>query len=259
MRTTVNLPDDATVEDVRKVYIEGWKRGVKALAVYRDGSKNVQVLSTSKESKTVTSPAPAQVRKKLPRERNSVTHDFRLDGYHGYVTVGLYDDGEPGELWINISQEGSTLSGVMDAFAKSVSTALQYGVPLASLVKKFKHMKFEPYGMTDNKDIPMASSLIDYIFKYLEHRFVNDSFTPEVDVNGVTVQYAVEPLPDLSTDSKHRIKSQLAVDYVNDLTTKEENVMIMNDATPCYDCGALMVRVGACEQCLNCGATGGCS
>ena len=211
---------------------DGWKRGLKALAIYRDGSKNVQVLSTSKEGK-VNAPIPAQVRKKMPRTRQARTHDFRISGHHGYITVGLYDDGTPGELWLEFAQEGSTLSGMMDAFAKSISTALQYGVPLESLVRKFKHMAFDPAGMTDNKDIPVAKSIIDYVFRWLGEEFLGQK---DIKVGGVDVVYAVEPL-----------------------TTPAENGKLVSDGTACFDCGALMVRIGGCEQCQNCGATGGCS
>lgn len=229
---TVNLPEDATVDDVRKAYIEGWKRGLKALAVYRDGSKNIQVLNTSKDGKKTTSPAPAQIRKKMPKTRASVSHSFSVGGHKGYIHVGLYDDGKPGELFITMSKEGSTLSGMMDAFAIMVSDALQYGVPLSSLVKKFEYMQFEPSGMTGDPDIPMAKSIVDYIFRWLGQKFLQNG-----DKNDIaTVEIVKESLTNEAEDDK-----------------------IVNDSIPCFECGSLMVRVGGCEQCLNCGATGGCS
>jgi ribonucleoside-diphosphate reductase alpha chain len=159
---TVNMPEQATPADIAEVYIEGWRMGLKAIAIYRDGSKRSQPLNTSLESKkaakekTAQKLVPTAVRRKLPDERRAITHKFDIQGHEGYITVGLYDDGKPGEIFLVMSKEGSTISGLMDAFATSVSLALQYGVPLEVLVKKFAHTRFEPSGFTKNPEIPIA-------------------------------------------------------------------------------------------------------
>src|SRR3989441_3608640 len=167
--------------------MEGWKQGLKAIAIYRDGCKRTQPLNTA-ASRSDTKhpearasseyvgkavpPAPAPSRRKLPDERRSITHKFSVSGHEGYVTVGLYDDGKPGEIFIVMSKEGSTISGLMDSFATAISLTLQYGVPLEALVDKFTHMRFEPSGFTKNPEIPMAKSLVDYIFKWLGSKFM---------------------------------------------------------------------------------------
>ena len=162
---TINLPNDATVEDVEQVYVEAWKQGVKAVSIYRDGSKNAQPLTTE-------SRPHSHRRKHLPETRQSVTHKFSIAGQDGYITAGLYSNGQPGEVFVTISKQGSTLSGLMDSFATSVSLALQYGVPLDALVKKFVNYRFDPSGVTHNKDIPIASSVVDYLFRWLDGQFL---------------------------------------------------------------------------------------
>src|SRR5712691_561821 len=184
---TVNLPPDATPEEIAGVYMEGWKRGLKAIAIYRDGCKRTQPLNTaasksdsrSPEKRTsleyvgkAVAPTAAPFRRKLPDERRAITHKFSVAGHEGYVTVGLYEDGKPGEIFLTMSKEGSTISGLMDSFATAVSLTLQYGVPLEALVDKFTHMRFEPSGFTKNPEIPMAKSLVDYIFKWLGSKFM---------------------------------------------------------------------------------------
>ena len=187
---TVNMPEASTAAEIAQVYIDGWKLGLKAIAVYRDNSKRSQPLNTKKEGgdaakadaaasvQTVYKP----VRRRLPDERCAFTHKFNVAGHEGYLTVGLYDDGQPGELFIRISKEGSTVAGMMEAFAIAVSVALQYGVPLKDLVNKFSHMRFEPAGFTSNQDVPMAKSIVDYIFRYLASKFLSRD---EQDVVGV--------------------------------------------------------------------------
>jgi ribonucleoside-diphosphate reductase alpha chain len=175
---TVNMPSDSTVEDIEQAYIEGWKLGLKALAIYRDGSKQSQPLATSKEGdrKKKGAAAPAvpsgPVRRRLAETRQSVTHKFAVGTHEGYITVGLFEDGTPGELFITMAKEGSTVGGLMDVIGTLTSLALQYGVPLKALVDKFSHMRFEPSGWTKNPDIPMAKSVPDYIFRWLGMQFI---------------------------------------------------------------------------------------
>ncbi|MCH8167994.1 MAG: penicillin-binding protein 2, partial [Proteobacteria bacterium] len=163
---TVNLPEEATVEEIEQTYIEGWKQGLNALAIYRDGSKQAQVLST-KQAAAQPKREGEPTRRRLPATRASITHKFSIEGHEGYITAGLYEDRSPGEIFITMAKEGSTLSGMVDAFATSISLALQYGVPLRDLVKKFSHMRFEPSGRTENGEIPVAQSIVDYIFRWL--------------------------------------------------------------------------------------------
>jgi ribonucleoside-diphosphate reductase alpha chain len=170
---TVNMPRDTTTEDIAKAYFDGWKLGLKALAIYRDGSKESQPLSTSTEGDRAAAAAEAKPRReRLPDTRQSITHKFSVSGHEGYITVGLYPDGRPGELFLTMAKEGSTIGGLMDAFGTSVSMSLQYGVPLEDYVRKFSHMRFEPQGYTKNPDIRIAKSLIDYIFRWLGITFL---------------------------------------------------------------------------------------
>ena len=173
---TINMPKESTTEEIATAYMEGWKLGLKAVAIYRDGSKKLQPVSTKKHRKTKveaeTSVPARPFRRRLPDTRQSVTHKFSVAGHEGYLTVGLYEDGQPGELFITMAKEGSTVGGLMDVIGTCTSMALQYGVPLITLVDKFRHARFEPSGMTSNKDIPFAKSLIDYIFCWLGCRFI---------------------------------------------------------------------------------------
>ena len=169
---TVNMPKEATPEDVGQAYMEGWRLGLKALAIYRDGSKEVQPLSTKKAEKAAEKVVARPRRERLPDTRQSVTHKFNISGHEGYVTVGLYPDGRPGELFITMAKEGSTIGGLMDCFGTAVSMSLQYGVPLEVYVNKFSHTRFEPWGYTKNPDIKIAKSLVDYIFRWLGIRFL---------------------------------------------------------------------------------------
>jgi ribonucleoside-diphosphate reductase alpha chain len=170
---TVNMPRETTPEDIAGAYAMGWRMGLKALAIYRDGSKESQPLSTSTEGdKAAAKVTAAPRRERLPDTRRSVTHKFNVGGHEGYITVGLYDDGRPGELFITMAKEGSTIGGLMDAFGTSVSMSLQYGVPLEVYVKKFSHTRFEPWGYTKNPDIPVAKSLVDYLFRWMGTEFI---------------------------------------------------------------------------------------
>jgi ribonucleoside-diphosphate reductase alpha chain len=188
---TVNMPEAATAEEIEQVYLEGWRQGLKAIAIYRDNSKRSQPLSTSKKKdgdvvdtavvadlKKQLAKAQAEAalphRRRLPAERTAVTHKFDIAGHEGYITVGLYPDGQPGEIFLKMAKEGSTVSGLMDSFATTVSVALQYGVPLKDLVNKFAHVRFEPSGFTGNSEIPIAKSIVDYIFRWMGSRFLPD-------------------------------------------------------------------------------------
>jgi len=170
---TVNMPRETTPADIAGAYSEGWRMGLKALAIYRDGSKESQPLNTGTEAdKTAAKATATPRRERLPDTRRSVTHKFNVGGHEGYITVGLYDDGRPGELFITMAKEGSTIGGLMDAFGTAVSMSLQYGVPLEVYVKKFSHTRFEPWGYTKNPDIPVAKSLVDYLFRWMGTEFI---------------------------------------------------------------------------------------
>jgi ribonucleoside-diphosphate reductase alpha chain len=183
---TVNMPSDTTVEDIEKAYFEGWRLGLKALAIYRDGSKQSQPLSTTKEGdRKKGSGGDRPARRRLPATRQSLTHKFSVGGHEGYITVGLFEDGTPGELFINMAKEGSTIGGLMDVIGTETSMGLQYGVPLEVLVEKFSHTRFEPSGWTPNQDIPVAKSLVDYIFRWLGIQFIpgfREANTPKRDL-----------------------------------------------------------------------------
>src|SRR5436189_5993960 len=179
---TVNLPESATVEDIAGAYVEGWKRGLKALAIYRDGSKTAQALRTDagerkgEPAAAEQAEAPRPARRRMPRERQSITHKFSIAGDEGYITAGMYEDGSVGEIFLtDIGKEGSTIKGLMNAFATAISIGLQYGVPLEDFVRKFSYMRFEPEGITTNPEIPFAKSMPDYIMRWLASRFIEDT------------------------------------------------------------------------------------
>ncbi len=185
---TVNLPAEATVEDVADTYMQGWKLGLKALAIYRDGSKTAQALRTEAQDAKEDDAAPAEaeprpLRRRMPRERMSITHKFSIAGHEGYITAGMYEDGTVGEIFLtDIGKEGSTLRGMMNAFATSISIALQYGVPLETLVRKFSYMRFDPEGITTNPEIPFAKSMPDYIMRWLASRFLDVDLQEELGI-----------------------------------------------------------------------------
>lgn len=256
---TVNLPKDATVEDIMDVYTEGWKLGLKALAIYRDGSKRTQPLSTSnddmKQKSREGSAQSTTLRKRLPDERRSVTHKFSVGGHEGYVTVGLYDDGTPGEVFITMAKEGSTISGLMDAFATSISIGLQYGVPMKTMVNKFSHMRFEPSGFTGNPDVPIAKSIVDYLFRWLGRKFL-----PQEEQQKVIAE-SVKPIEN-GNGNGHAADTHKVEPAVQETPVVNQQKLSFNnqeDAPACSTCGSIMVRNAACYKCLNCGATSGCS
>ena len=271
---TINMPEEATVADVEQLHIDAWRLGLKAVAIYRDNCKVAQPLATTKKE-TAAAPVvpPAErvveivrqpVRERLPRRRSSKTFSFRVADCHGYVTVGEYDDGRPGEIFLRVAKQGSTLAGIMDAFAISVSHGLQYGVPLRAFVDMYTNMRFEPAGMTDDPDIRFASSLIDYIFRRLAVEYL--PYEDRVDLGILTVDERMQPtLPGVEEQST---PTATGVDVVPDPVTSrpalappqsELVVPMASDAPYCYQCGMVMQRAGACFVCASCGTTSGCS
>jgi ribonucleoside-diphosphate reductase alpha chain len=250
---TINMPTEATVEDITHAYMESWKLGLKAVAIYRDGSKRTQPLNTAKD-KTEAKAGAAEskearpLRRRLPDERRSITHKFDIAGHEGYIIAGMYEDGQPGEIFITMSKEGSTISGLMDSFATAISIALQYGVPLRGLVDKFSHMRFEPSGFTKNPDIPMAKSIMDYIFRWLASKFLDGDAQQEL---GIVRPEADEEshLKKVVSIASHPPRGGAPVTTISSVTS-----LYQQDAPPCPDCGAIMIRSGACYKCLNCGA-----
>ncbi len=259
---TVNLPQEAAIEDIMHAYTEAWRLGIKAIAIYRDGSKKVQPLSTSKEDKpgAAKPPAGTPYRRRLADERQAITHKFSVGGHEGYITVGLFEDGTPGEIFITMSKEGSTLSGLMDCFATMVSLSLQYGVPMKVLVNKFNHVRFEPSGVTNNKDVRFAKSVVDYIFRWMALKFLPAEEAQQFKVtetpgskpaNGSAAHHASAPKEaKIPTDHGH----------TNPMEQQEKITFVAQaDSPACSDCGSLMVRNGNCYKCVNCGSTSGCS
>jgi ribonucleoside-diphosphate reductase alpha chain len=255
---TVNLPADATIEDIRDVFIRGWKMGIKALAVYRDGSKSVQPLNTKKDDEVqadgLTEKMNGYTRHKLPDERPSLTHKFTIGGHETYLTVGLYPDTKnPGETFLTAAKEGSTISGLLDTIATLVSMCLQSGVPLKVLVKKFKDTRFDPAGFTNNPNIPTAKSITDYVFRYLGMKFLSTEDKMEIfgpDSTFVDATPVASLVSDLSVNSTNQILAGLA----------EMKVTTNADAPPCSNCGTLMIKAGSCYSCPNCfNSTGVCN
>jgi ribonucleoside-diphosphate reductase alpha chain len=254
---TVNMPNESTVEDVEKAYIDGWRMGLKALAIYRDGSKRSQPLATSMDKMTGEKVRIVErpLRRKLPAERQALTHRFEIGGHEGYITVGLYEDGTPGEIFVKMAKEGSTVSGLTDSFAIAVSFALQYGVPLDFLVNKFAHMRFEPQGFTRNPEIPIAKSIVDYIFRWLGSRFLSAEKQTEI---GIIRRDAEETEPSPAVEgpaNAAQVLMSLGLEPISPTSTFQNQA----DAPSCSECGSLMVRSGSCYKCHNCGATSGCS
>ncbi|MEP6716013.1 MAG: vitamin B12-dependent ribonucleotide reductase [Terriglobia bacterium] len=253
---TINMPEECTVEDVMEAYTESWRLGLKAVAIYRDNSKKSQPMSSgtgSKAEKKLASAAAAglmkeavaavtervvfrPVRRKLADERQSITHKFSIGGHEGYITVGMFEDGTPGEIFVTMAKEGSTISGLMDSFATSISYCLQYGVPLKFLVDKFGYVRFEPSGWTGNPQIPYAKSIPDYIFRWLGAKFLGAEYVSN-EAGTTTTLRPTEPSPQESLPFP----------------------AVATDAPMCAECGGMMTRNGSCYKCENCGGTSGCS
>jgi ribonucleoside-diphosphate reductase alpha chain len=275
---TINMPEESTVEDIMEAYGESWKFGLKAVAIYRDNSKGSQPLSVAgkkKEEKPATAPAPAAVeasvakveipaheqqelfdrtrRRKLPNERSSITHKFSIGGHEGYLTVGKYDDGTAGEIFIKMAKEGSTLSGIMDAFALSVSVALQYGVPLRALVDKFVNSRFEPSGYTGNPRIRYAKSVVDYIGRWLGGKFISSDYLDGEAAGGDLTA------PVAAVAQEVKAPAPVTVVKVPEPEASTRPRAAIDDAPSCSECGMLMTPNGSCYKCSNCGSTSGCS
>jgi ribonucleotide reductase alpha subunit len=272
---TVNLPTNATREDIKDIYMQSWKLGLKCVALYRDGCKRSQPLSTKKEGaaevKVVEKVLLKPARRRLLDTRKAITHKFDVQNHEGYLTVGMYEDGTPGELFIVMSKEGSTISGLMDGFATQTSLALQYGVPLGVMARKFTHMRFEPSGYTKNPEIPIAKSILDYLFRWLISEF---GTTAEKEEAGIRVKEEdvmesdppemlaglIEP-ESVAVHEVAQSPAQVQSHYEAGHGLGENHLGFQNDtdAPACSECGAIMVRGGTCYRCLNCGATAGCS
>ena len=282
---TINMPEESTIEDIMQAYIESWKLGLKSVAIYRDNSKGSQPMSAATkkdDSKSATAPAavsapeavaatpatpaPEQhelfargaTRRKLPNERSSITHKFSIGGHEGYLTVGKYEDGAPGEIFIKMAKEGSTLSGIMDAFALSVSIALQYGVPPRALVDKFVNSRFEPSGYTGNPKIRYAKSVVDYLGRWLGAKFISpdylDTDASEAEAAALASTPAVVAAPSDVAAAKQATAGKLA-----ETETSTRHRATVDDAPSCSECGMLMTPNGSCYKCSNCGGTSGCS
>jgi ribonucleoside-diphosphate reductase alpha chain len=331
---TVNLPESATVEDITEAYLQSWKLGIKAVAIYRDGSKKAQPLMAASSrdeaakrgtrgEKDITatqrplsgaeldfqklspeqqsmalaavrpltaqeqeSAPPRAVRHRLPGERASITHKFAIAGHEGYITVGLYKDGTPGELFIRMAKEGSTISGLMDSFAMAVSLAMQHGVPIKLLCDKFQHTRFDPAGFTGNPEIPIAKSVMDYIFRWLEIRFVTgrqyplfkDMVASAMQQSALSQGDDVEGLENrtIPPSAGYETKPpQGGLAKSQELTAKGSPSLVdrgvyhsadalkefvdLGDAPSCHVCGSIMTRNGSCYRCMSCGSTSGCS
>ncbi|MEX0701940.1 MAG: vitamin B12-dependent ribonucleotide reductase, partial [Planctomycetales bacterium] len=273
---TVNMPQESTVEDVEEAYLEGWRLGLKALAIYRDGSKQSQPLATTKEGdrkkKGAASEPGRPARRHLPATRHSITHKFAVGSHEGYITVGLFEDGSPGELFITMAKEGSTVGGLMDVVGTQTSMCLQYGVPLEVLVNKFSHSRFEPSGWTSNPEIPHAKSIVDYIFRWLGMEFIpgfREATAPqrngEENANGNAAHGSMTSGA-ANLDSTFRAMNQmvhelgaLASEGDSPAVRSKQFAAFQSDAPACDNCGAITVRSGNCYLCHNCGNSMGCS
>ncbi len=264
---TINVPPDATVEEIEQAYLDAWRLGTKAVSIYRDGSKRTQPLNTTRTGPAAESAAAAAAdavaaagavpsRRRLPDERQAITHKFDIAGHEGYITVGLFEDGVPGEIFLVMAKEGSTISGFADAFAQAVSYALQYGVPLQVLVDKFSHVRFEPSGRTRNRDVAIAKSIVDYIFRWMATKFLS----PEAQFRaGVNVPAGAESVD--ATGPVAASDGPAAPSAGSGSASRGTPFAIQNDqdAPSCSTCGAIMIRNGSCYKCVNCGATSGCA
>jgi ribonucleoside-diphosphate reductase alpha chain len=291
---TVNLPQTATVEDIGDAYMQAWKLGIKALAVYRDGCKTAQALSTEAPKEAAAQEAPSEIdvekaiaealakappkRRRMPRERSSLTHKFSIGGHEGYITAGMYEDGTVGEIFLtDIGKEGSTLRGMMNSFATAISIALQYGVPLETLVRKFSYMRFEPEGMTSNPEIPFAKSMPDYIMRWLASRFLDADLQEELGI--------LTPEVRARKAAQDAVSSQLGDRAAPSSETEDDSpqgnggdgapvppAVMLTDSPPvlpavrngldlgpaCQQCGGMMQRTGSCYTCSSCGFNTGC-
>jgi ribonucleoside-diphosphate reductase alpha chain len=287
---TVNLPESATIEDIADAYTRGWKGGLKALAIYRDGSKTAQALRTDAGDKAgvaeETEEAPKPARRKMPRERESITHKFNIAGHEGYITAGKYEDGTLGEIFLtDIGKEGSTMRGLMNAFATSISLGLQHGVPLETFVRKFSYMRFEPEGITRNPEIPFAKSLPDYIMRWLGSRFIDDEAVLEelgiltAEIRAKREAQQALPIAEEGPAPSNGGNGHSETGTNGGGSPKAANggskpaTAALTDTPPvvpakmspagdlgpaCDQCGGMMQRTGTCYTCSSCGNNTGC-
>ena len=266
---TINVPTEASIEQIEQAYLDAWRLGAKAVSIYRDGSKRTQPLNTSEPMEAAVSDHPQPVRCKLPDERQAITHKFDIAGHEGYITVGLFENGTPGEIFLVMAKEGSTISGFADAFAQAVSYALQYGVPLQVLVDKFSHVRFEPSGLTKNPDVRLAKSIVDYIFRWMATKFLSQAAQYQAGVNVRNPVGSGDGEADPALEAEQLTLNSAAIDSPEKKASSvsgPDGGMAMpyaiqndHDAPPCSTCGAIMIRNGACYKCVNCGATSGCA
>ncbi len=246
---TVNVPHDTDPDEIAEIYLQAWKGRLKSVAIYRDGSKRVQPLSTSRDKDKATPDETAgarqPVRSRLTAERNSITHKFVIGDHEGYLTVGLYPDGQPGEIFLVMAKEGTVVSGLCDCFATAISMALQYGVPLRALADKFVHTRFEPSGFTQHPEIHYAKSIADYIFRWLTLKFFKDD---DEEPGNAKDDVSVGRGQRTGAIARSGLQDEQGVTFVRD-----------TDAPPCPNCGSFMARNGACYRCINCGESDGCS
>jgi ribonucleoside-diphosphate reductase alpha chain len=281
---TVNMPADSTVADIREAYVEGGRLGLKALAIYRDGSKTAQALRTdagAKKEKAAKAEAAeaAPSRNRLPRERESLTHKFSIAGHEGYITAGKYEDGSLGEIFLtDIGKDGSTLRGMMNAFATAISIGLQYGVPLDTFVRKFSYMRFDPEGMTTNPEIPFAKSLPDYIMRWLASRFLDPAVHEELGIMSADVRakkMAEEAAPRTEGNGGNGHANGHSNGHAKEDSSETDSqapTAALTDSPPvvpariegldlgpaCSQCGGMMQRTGSCYTCSSCGNNTGC-
>jgi ribonucleoside-diphosphate reductase alpha chain len=275
---TVNMPAESTVEDIKDAYMQGWKLGLKALAIYRDGSKTAQALRTQAKEKKETAGSgdalPVPQRNRLPRERESLTHKFSIAGHEGYITAGRYEDGSLGEIFLtDIGKDGSTLRGMMNAFATAISIGLQYGVPLETFVRKFSYMRFDPEGMTTNPEIPFAKSLPDYIMRWLASRFLDSEIQQELGIMTEEVRAKKAAEEALGSDGNgHGSNGHSTEADDSEAGEAKPPTMALTDSPPvhpaklegldlgpaCSQCGGMMQRTGSCYTCSSCGNNTGC-
>jgi ribonucleoside-diphosphate reductase alpha chain len=293
---TVNMPAACTVEEIRDTYVQAWKMGLKCVAIYRDGSKRSQPLNMKKTNEGGDKNSAAQnpalenrvkeleaeisrlradsgkpLRRRLTDTRQALTHKFDIAGHEGYLTVGLFEDGQPGELFITMAKEGSTIGGLMDSIGTLSSMAFQYGVPLEALVRKFAHQRFEPSGFTKNPEIRNASSITDYVFRWLAFQFI-PGYRENINAARTQPELVIPGLMEELKKKVNRPVPELPLAEENEIEVKNENgnghhhrltltSMITNqqDAPTCPTCGHVAVRNGACYKCLNCGESLGCS
>src|SRR4029453_18207836 len=259
---TVNMPEGVTGDDVAGLYTEAWKLGVKAIAIYRGNCKVGQPLSKKGQeaiqavSGVAAPPVPLTQRRRLPEDRVEVGRKFRVGDYEGYIHVGLYEDGTPGDIFVDIAKEGTTLAGLMNSFMISVSLGLQYGVPLEVYVSKFAHMRFEPSGMTNDADIRVAKSIVDYVFRWMGKRFLTVDQQEEIGIMSAEVRAR------LAEGYRNSADAPAAAPAVPGEAASPGATALFNaweDAVECAKCGGRMIRTGSCYTCRDCGTNTGCS